>query len=130
MRIKPKYDLKYEELIEQIGKAKKIGLSTKLKIFENAGFGLGVIKSKDGEIVNPILASEGSDPLETTEDAIRSGVYILSMAFAANSADDILDHPKFEKCVVEALEKIPLFVHYVKFKEELQKLDLEQDARN
>ena len=52
------------------------------------------------------------------------------MAFAANSADDILDHPKFEKCVVEALEKIPLFVHYVKFKEELQKLDLEQDARN
>tara|TARA_E500000331_G_C17043787_1_gene620807 strand:- start:343 stop:735 length:393 start_codon:yes stop_codon:yes gene_type:complete len=130
MRIKPEYDLKYEELIEKIVEAKKIGLDTKIKLYNDAGFGLGVIKSKNGEVVNPILASEGSDPLETTEDAVKSGMYILSMAFAANGADDILDHPKFEKCVIEAMEKIPLFVQYVQFKEKLQKLDEEEVPRN
>ena len=130
MRIKPEYDLKYEELVEQITKAKKSGLDAKIKIFEEAGFALGVIKSKDGSMTSPILASEVTEPLVTTEDAIKSGVYILSMAFAANGVDDIIDHPKFEKCVVEALEKIPLFVQYVKFKETLQELDLDPEPRN
>lgn len=130
MRIKPEYDLRYEELVEQIAKAQKSGLDTKIKLFDLAGFALGVIKSKDGSITNPILAAEETEPLETTEDAIKSGIYILSMSFAANGVDDIIDHPKFEKCVVEAMEKIPLFVQYVKFKEKLQELDSDPEPRN
>jgi hypothetical protein len=130
MKIKPEYDLKYEELIEKIAQAEKLGMDTKLKLYDDAGFGLGVIKSKDGSSVSPILASEFEEPLETMEDALRSGIYILAMAFAANGADDILDNPKFEKCVIEAMEKIPLFVHYARFKEELQNLDLKQESRN
>ncbi len=122
--------MKYEELLEKIEQAKQAGLDAKVKLYENAGFGLGVIKTNNGQDINPILASDHSDPLKTTEDAIKSGIYIMTMAFAANSVDDILDHPKFEKCVVEALEKIPLFVHYVRFKEEIQKLDDRSEDRN
>lgn len=130
MNINPEYDLKYEELFAQIKKAKDQGLDASLNIYKEAGFGLGVIKTNNGKDINPILATDHSDPLRTTEDALKSGIFILTMAFAANEMKEMLNHPKFEKCVVEALDKIPLFIDYVKFKENIRTLDSKGEDRN
>jgi hypothetical protein len=130
MNINTRYQEKYDDLLKKVDSAKKTGFDTKLYLFGEASFGLGVIKSKDGSIVNPILVSDQESPLNTVEESVQSGIYLLTMAFAALGADEILDSPKFEKCVLEAQEKIPLLVAYAKFKEELYKLDMESEDLN
>lgn len=129
MKIKPEYDLKYDELMGKMTGAKKAGCSTKVNLYEEAGFGIGVIKDGDGTYT-PVLASDHVEPLETPERAVKSGVYLMIMALAANGMDEVLDHPGFEKCVVDALSKTSLFVKYAEFMEEIRESDAAGDPGN
>lgn len=130
MKINNTFKEQYDQLFERVQEAKRAGLKVKTYLFEDADFGIALIKSKDGQVINPILVSNQESPLASAEDAVLSGLYLLIMALAAEGAADVLDHPKFEECVVKAMEKISLLIGYSELSQTKDFPDLDEDLLN
>ena len=57
MKINNTFKEQYDQLFERVQEAKRAGLKVKTYLFEDADFGIALIKSKDGQVINPILVS-------------------------------------------------------------------------
>ena len=130
MKINFPFKPQYDGMLESIKKAKDEGLEVKTYLFKEAEICLALIKDKTGDIIQPIISLDLNNSLETTEDAMRAGMYVLIMALAAEGAEDVLDHPKFEKCVKAALERIPVFAGLEELMKKLEECSFEEDSLN
>ena len=58
------------------------------------------------------------DPDEEKDDpvayGISNGIVLTGMAFLSEGLSDIVDHPNFEGCISEALDRIPTLTAYLK----------------
>jgi len=58
------------------------------------------------------------DPDEKTKDpvayGISNGIILTVMSFLAEGMPDIVEHPNFEECISEALDRIPTLTAFLK----------------
>ena len=130
MKINFPFKPQYDGMLKRIQEAKSEGLKVKTYLFKDAEIYLALIKDKEGEVIQPIISLDFDNSLESTEDAMRAGMYVLIMALAAEGAEDVLDHPKFEKCVRAALDRIPVFAGLEELMKKLAEHSFEDEDLN
>ena len=130
MKINFPFNPQYDGLLERIKAAQNEGFEVKTYFFKEAEICLALIKGKQDEVVSPIISLDFEKNLDSPEAAMRAGMYVMIMALAAEGAEDVLDHPKFEKCVMAALDRIPVFVGLEELVKKFEKSFKDEDNIN